>query len=330
MGAGFHLRPGELHAEAAALRNLKSSARGGTAYVNLEPCSHFGRTPPCSDALVSAGIKRVVISGVDPDKRVSGNGIKVLKSNGIHVEVGLLAEQSALLNAAYLKQRAKLLPWVVLKTAMSADGKIATSTGESRWISGRMSRLYTHRQLRNRCDAILCGVGTVLRDDPSLTTRLTSQSGRNPWRFILDTHLRTPLNSKCVLQAAVDHKTLIFCGDATDSAEFERTAVGCTIIKVKRDPSGRVSIPDVLEYAGTRGDILSVLVEGGPSVLAGMIRANAVDRWINFTAPIIIGGQDAPSVFNDIGVAAIRDTVQVVFRRVRRSGPDIVIDTVVG
>ena len=211
VGEGYHPMPGQPHAEVFALRDAGEAAYGATAYVTLEPCSHYGRTPPCADALIQAGVKRVVAAMADPDLRVSGQGIQKLRDAGIHVDVGLLSSQASELNAAYIRHRTKGLPWVTVKVAVTLDGKAASSTGDSKWITSDITRRWVHRQLRDRCDAIVVGVGTVLKDDPALTTRITGRTGRDPLRIIVDSRLTTPLESKVVRQSELDGKTVICC-----------------------------------------------------------------------------------------------------------------------
>ncbi len=200
------------------------------------------------------------------------------------------AEAQAL-NAAYVKHRTTGLPWVVLKTAMTLDGKIATASGDSQWITSAIARKAVHRQLRDRCDAILTGVGTVLADDPALTTRLTHKAGRNPWRIVVDSRLRTPLDAQVVRLAAEDGKTLIATTPAADPTRREALeARGCQVLVCESDGAGRVALPDLMRRLGTRGDIIGVLVESGGTLAASLLAANLVDRWLAFIAPKVVGG----------------------------------------
>jgi diaminohydroxyphosphoribosylaminopyrimidine deaminase/5-amino-6-(5-phosphoribosylamino)uracil reductase len=327
VGEGWHPKAGEPHAEVFALRQAGAAARGAAAFVTLEPCSHHGRTPPCAEALVSAGITRVVAAMADPDIRVAGEGFEKLRLGGVEVSVGLLEAEARALNAAYIKHRVTGLPWVVLKTAMTLDGKIATATGDSQWITSPISRRAVHRQLRDRCDAILTGVGTVLADDPSLTTRLTHKPGRNPWRIVVDSQLRTPLNSKIVQLAGEDGRTILATTPDADPARREALeARGCRILLCKAS-DGRVDLADCMSQLGTRGDIIGVLVEGGGRLASSLLSAKMVDRWLAFIAPKVIGGTDAPGPVGDLGINRMADAQIVSFQKVRRCGPDIVIDT---
>ena len=327
VGQGWHPAAGQPHAEVFALGDSGERARGATAFVTLEPCSHHGRTPPCADALLAAGVRRVAAAMADPDVRVAGEGLERLRLGGVEVSAGLLEAEARALNAAYIKHRVTGLPWVVLKTAMTLDGKIATATGDSHWITSPIARQSVHRQLRDRCDAILTGVGTVLADDPSLTTRLTHKTGRNPWRIVVDSHLRTPLDSQIVRLAGQDGRTIIATlpnADPTRRAALE--ALGCQILLC--DPSdGRVDLTDLMYQLGTRGDMIGVLVESGGRLAASLLSASLIDRWLAFIAPKIVGGADAPGPIGDLGINRMADARPVHFRKVRRCGPDIVIDT---
>ena len=326
VGEGWHPKAGEPHAEVFALRDAGELARGATAYVTLEPCSHHGRTPPCADALLAAGVRRVVSAMADPDVRVAGHGFERLRAGRVEVSAGLLEADARALNAAYIKHRETGLPWVVLKTAMTLDGKIATAGGDSKWITSRVSRLAVHRQLRDRCDAILTGVGTVLADDPSLTTRLTHKPGRNPWRIVVDSRLRTPLDSQVVRLAGEDGRTIIATLSGADPArQAELEARGCKIL-ICDSADGRVDLADLLRRLGTRGDMIGVLVEGGGQLAASLLAQNSADRWLSFIAPKVIGGTEAPGPVGSLGSAKMAEARTVQFRQVRRSGPDIVID----
>ena len=326
VGEGWHPRPGQPHAEVFALRDAGAAARGTTAFVTLEPCAHHGRTPPCADALLAAGVRRVVAAMTDPDMRVGGQGLARLRAGGVEVSVGVGEAEARALNAAYLKHRTSSVPWVVLKTATTLDGKIATETGDSKWITSPVARRAVHRQLRDRCDAIMTGVGTILADDPALTTRLAHRQGRNPWRVIVDSHLRTPLDAQAVCRAADDGKT-IFATTLPDASPPARAlaARGCRILTCgPRD--GRVDLTDMMYQLGTSGDIIGVLIESGGTLAAGMLSGGFVDRWLCYIAPKVVGGRAASGPLGDLGIALMRDARAVSFRQVRRCGPDIVID----
>ena len=330
IGEGWHPQPGQPHAEVFALRNAGEATRGATAFVTLEPCAHHGRTPPCADALLAAGIRRVVAAIADPDPRVGGQGLERLRAGGVEVFVGVGESQARALNAAYLKHRTTGLPWVVLKTAMTLDGKIATETGDSKWITSPVARRAVHRQLRDRCDAILTGVGTILADDPALRTRLAHREGRNPWRIVVDSRLRTPLDAQMVRLAAEDGKTIFATTARADPAQRNLLlSLGCQVL-VCDDDAGRVLLPDLMRRLGTRGDIIGVLLESGGTLAAGMLAVGLVDRWLCFIAPKVVGGRAAPGPVGDLGVMLMRDARAVSFRRARRCGPDIVIDAHIG
>ena len=326
VGEGWHPKAGEPHAEVFALRDAGERARGTTAFISLEPCSHQGRTPPCADALLAAGVSRVVCAMADPDARVAGSGFEKLRLAGVEVSVGLGEAEARALNAAYIKHRVTGLPWVVLKTATTLDGKIAAAGGDSKWITSTVSRRAVHRQLRDRCDAILTGVGTVLADDPSLTTRLTRKAGRNPWRIVVDSALRTPLDSQVVRQSALDGMTIIAATLDADPARGEALeALGCRVLLCQTH-SGRVDLTDLMRRLGTRGDIVGVLVEGGGQLAASLLSAHLVDRWLAFVAPKIVGDIEAPGPVGDLGISRMADALEAEFRQVRHCGPDIVID----
>ena len=332
VGEGWHPQPGQPHAEVFALRDAGEAAREATAFVTLEPCAHHGRTPPCTDALLAAGVRRVVAAMTDPDPRVGGQGLERLRTGGVEVSVGACEAEARALNAAYLKHRTTGLPWVVLKTAMTLDGKIATETGDSKWITSPVARRAVHRQLRDRCDAILTGVGTVLADDPALTTRLMHRQGRNPWRIVVDSRLRTPLDAQVVRQAADDGKTIFATTASADPVRREKLiASGCRILDCDLDSrNDRVDLTDMMYQLGTSGDIIGVLVESGGTLAAGMLSAGLVDRWLCFIAPKVAGGRAAPGPIGELGTTLMRGARAVSFRQVRRCGPDIVIDAHIG
>ncbi|RMD99748.1 MAG: bifunctional diaminohydroxyphosphoribosylaminopyrimidine deaminase/5-amino-6-(5-phosphoribosylamino)uracil reductase RibD, partial [Deltaproteobacteria bacterium] len=267
VGSGFHAQAGAPHAEIHALRMAAEKARGADLYVNLEPCCHQGRTPPCTKAIIAAGIRRVFIGILDPNPQVDGKGIAALRRAGIEVETGILSEACRRLNEAYCKFITTRLPFVTLKFAASLDGKIATTRGDSKWISGEASRRFVH-ELRNRNDAISVGVGTILADDPRLTTRI--EGGRDPLCLIFDSRLRTPLDAR-VFQAASGRRVIIATEREPTPQERERFGgVGAEILSFP-GAEGGVSISHVLRELGKR-DVMSLLVEGGGRLGAAFLR----------------------------------------------------------
>jgi diaminohydroxyphosphoribosylaminopyrimidine deaminase/5-amino-6-(5-phosphoribosylamino)uracil reductase len=301
IGTGWHRRFGGPHAEIEALRRCTESPRGATVYVSLEPCCHHGKTPPCTDALLAAGIARVVAPLEDPNPPVAGGGFAQLCAAGLRVDVGLLAPAAADLIAPFLKLVRQHRPWVILKWAQSLDGKIATRNGDAKWISDDVCRAHAHR-IRGRLDAIIVGLGTVLRDDPLLTCRV----GRPPrvaTRIVLDTQLRTPLRSQLVRTAQAT-PTWIFCGKtapARRAATLE--AAGCRVLRVPATDQG-VSLPTVLGMLG-RQMFTNVLVEGGGTVLGRFLDQRLADELHVYIAPLLIGGSAAPGPWHTAGVARV-------------------------
>src|SRR6266705_6188667 len=297
-GEGFHAAKGSPNPEELALAAAGGKAEGGTIHVNLEPCTHGHRSTPCADAIVAAGIRRVVVAMPDPDERVRGAGIERLKAAGLRVEVGTCAAAAKRLNEFYVTQRTTGRPFVSLKFAMSLDGKIATRTGESRWITGEQARNHGH-QLRHMHDAILVGVNTVLKDDPQLTTRIEGdRDARQPLRVVLDSHLRTPRTAR-----VLGERTLI----ATTSAG----ALDCAeVLKLPPGPDGRVPIEALLDQLGQRG-ILSLLVEGGAQTHASFLAAGLVDRVYAYIAPTLIGGSEAPGPLGGDGIERLSDALRL-------------------
>ncbi len=332
LGEGFHPAPGQPHAEVFAVAKAGHSARGATAYVTLEPCSHHGRTPPCADLLVEAGISRVVIAMSDPDSRVSGNGIGCLLAAGIEVDLGVMETEARLLNRAYIHHRTTGMPWVTVKVATTLDGKMATVDGDSRWITGPVTRRWVHRGLRDRADAILVGVNTVLVDNPSLTTRLSQRIGRDPLRIIVDSRLRTPLDSKVVKHSEVDGKTVIAC-----LAQFAQDGInkyagrGVVVLPVDADNDSRVDLRKLLHALGTSYAVSAVLVEGGASIIASAVERRLVNRYVTTIGPKLVGGNLASGPIGGNGLASrMKEAPGVFVLNVRRSAVDIVIDASIG
>jgi len=290
LGRGTTGEGGRPHAETIALAQAGATARGATAYVTLEPCAHHGRTPPCAEALVAAGIGRVVAATEDPDPRVSSRGLAILRAAGVEVSTGLMAVEAERLNAGFFLRIRERRPLVTLKIAMSADGRTASAAGESKWITGEEARRFGHL-LRARHDAILVGSETALADDPELTCRLPGLECRSPTRVVLDTHLRLGENSR-LAQTARDIPTLVF---TTDDGGDALRAVGVEIIIAASDPQGRPEIGAVLHELAARG-IARLLVEGGARVHAAFLDRGFADELELFRAPLILGGAGHPAI----------------------------------
>lgn len=318
---GFHERAGEAHAETRALLAAGEAARGATLVVTLEPCAHVGRTPPCVDAIVEAGIRRVVVGMQDPNPLVDGKGIGALRKAGVDVALGLRDEECRALNPPYLKWRATGLPWVVLKSMVSLDGRVAARNGDSRGLGGAEEQRLVHR-LRAESDAILIGSGTALRDDPLLTVRLERRDVRSaPWRIVLDSSLRTPLESRLVQTAAEAPLVLATCSpDGERCAAYE--ARGARVWRFDPDPEGRVPACEVLRRLAAEGRY-AVLVEGGPNVHTSLLRAGLADEVAVGIAPVILGGADAPTWTADLGRTGLHDAIRVGPLAVRRLGKDV-------
>jgi diaminohydroxyphosphoribosylaminopyrimidine deaminase/5-amino-6-(5-phosphoribosylamino)uracil reductase len=290
VGRGWTRAGGRPHAETVALAEAGAAARGATAYVTLEPCAHIGQTPPCANALIAAGVARVVAAIEDPDPRVKGGGFAMLRNAGIDVVVGTLTSEARKLNEGFFKRIAERRPLVTLKFAQSLDGRIATATGESKWITGEEARRFGHL-LRARHDAILVGIGTALADDPELTCRVPGLVSASPLRVVLDTSLRLNESSK-LAQSAREIPTIVFT-TSTDGAALR--AAGVEIVEVERDARGRPDIAAVLNALADRG-ATRLLVEGGASVHATFLNRGFADRLEVFRAPILLGSAGQASV----------------------------------
>jgi diaminohydroxyphosphoribosylaminopyrimidine deaminase/5-amino-6-(5-phosphoribosylamino)uracil reductase len=320
VGRGWTQPGGRPHAETEALGRAGGAAKGATAYVTLEPCAHHGQTPPCADALVEAGVARVVAATEDPDPRVKGGGLGRLRDAGIAVECGLLREEAELLNAGYLMRQRGGRPMVTLKLATTLDGRIATHAGESRWITGEAARVSGH-MMRARHDAIMVGIGTALADNPSLTCRLPGLEDRSPVRIVVDARLHLSLTGNLVKTATETPTWLVTVpgGDAARRRAFEDC--GVKIIEVSEAPDGYPDPAAMFQALGDEG-LTRVLVEGGGHLAAGLIRADLVDRLRWFRAAGIMGGDGIPAVAA-YGVDAL--TMMHRFRRVdvRGVGDDV-------
>lgn len=307
VGVGWHRRAGTAHAEIHALHMAGELAAGATLYVTLEPCSHYGRTGPCAKAIVAAGLHRVVIAMLDPNPLVSGKGAAILRQAGIEVSVGVLGKEARLLNEVFLKWIIAKMPFVSLKTAMSLDGKIATVSGQSQWITNEVSRLRVH-EMRDRTDAIITGIGTVQADDPSLTTRLPSGSGHNALRVIVDSRASISLSANVLSDGQA--KTLVAVTEAAPAHKIEAIRLtGAEVVCINK--GDKVDLKCLLAYLG-QNEVTSVLVEAGGTLNFSFLQAGLVDKIYAFIAPKIIGGKLAlPPVAGD-GFSALAESVRLV------------------
>ncbi|QJA06916.1 bifunctional diaminohydroxyphosphoribosylaminopyrimidine deaminase/5-amino-6-(5-phosphoribosylamino)uracil reductase RibD [Thermosulfurimonas marina] len=319
LGRGYHRAAGRPHAEVEALRRAGERARGATLYVTLEPCNHHGRTPPCTEAILAAGIRRVVAGTRDPNPRARG-GLEYLAERGLEVRSGVLEKECRYLARFFLRRVQDGRPWVILKVAASLDGRLATRTGDSRWITGERARRLGHG-LRALCDAILVGRRTVEEDDPQLTCRLVK--GRNPVRIVLDTRLRLSPDRR-LFRTARKIPTWLVCGEkAPREREIPFRELGVEILRVK-EREDRVNLEDLLFRLAERG-ILSLLVEGGGEVQGAFLDQGLVDEVFFFFGPVIIGGRRAPQAFAGRGAASLKEALWLSEIKVRRLSESLLV-----
>lgn len=322
IGRGYTANGGRPHAEPTALSMAGEAARGATAYVTLEPCCHWGRTPPCTDALIQAGVARVVIAALDPDERVDSQGAARLRAAGIAVEQGLLEAEAREDLAGFILRVTRHRPLITLKLATTLDGKIATGTGESQWITGPEARRMAH-VLRGRHDAVLAGVGTVLADDPALTCRLPGFRAIPAVRVIVDSHLRTPLTST-LARTAREAPVWFLTRDGTDPARVEAfTALGATVLRVASGAMG-IDMADGMRALAKAG-LTRVLVEGGGQVAASLARDGLIDRIAWFHAPAVMGGDGWPGV-RSFGIETLAMMPRFIRQRVTPLGSDMLTE----
>jgi diaminohydroxyphosphoribosylaminopyrimidine deaminase/5-amino-6-(5-phosphoribosylamino)uracil reductase len=318
VGEGWHRRAGTPHAEIHALHQAGESARGGEVYVTLEPCSHFGRTPPCADALIAAGVGRVFVGMIDPNPLVSGRGVERLRAAGIAVETGILEAECRRLNEGFIKRVTTGRPLVVLKSALTLDGKTATRSGDSRWVTSLPARRMVHR-LRAEMDGVMVGVGTLLADDPELTVRLVK--GRNPVRVVVDSSLRTPPDARLLAATGGGVVVATVC---TDETKVARLATAGAEVLLCNERDGRVDLADLLERLGSRG-VQSLLLEGGETLAGEMLRSGLIDKFLFFLAPKLVGGE-GKGLFAGPGVELMGEALPLRIDRVVRVGGDLLLE----
>jgi diaminohydroxyphosphoribosylaminopyrimidine deaminase/5-amino-6-(5-phosphoribosylamino)uracil reductase len=321
VGEGWHERAGEAHAEVNALRAAGDRAAGATAYVTLEPCCHQGRTPPCTDALIRAGLTRVVVAMEDPNPRVAGEGLRVLQQAGIETVAGVLAAEAGKLNPGFVMRMQQGRPWVRCKLAMSLDGRTAMANGESNWISGEPARLDVHK-LRARSAAIMTGIDTVLADDPSLTVRLGEAEGAysKPLRVVLDSGLRMPADAKLL---GLPGETLVFTGvsDPEKQARLEQAGVSIKVLPLEE---GRLDLTAVMQYLGGM-EINEVHLEAGATLCGALLEAGLVDELVIYMAPHLMGDA-ARGLFVLPGLERMQQSIRLSISDIRAIGDDWRID----
>lgn len=321
IGQGYHETYGQPHAEVNAMASAKEDVAGATLYVTLEPCSHFGKTPPCSDLVIDKKLQRVVVGAFDPNPLVAGKGIERLRNAGIEVVVGVLENECQRLNEVFMKYIITKEPFVVMKTAMSLDGKIATVTGESQWISGEASRRQVHN-LRHELSGIMVGVETVIRDDPQLTAR--NANSKNPIRIVVDSQLRIPVEST-ILSQQNKVKTIVATTERVDKKRIKTLKNMGIEIVVTKEKSGRVDLRALMSTLGAMG-IDSILLEGGATLNFSALEEGIVDKIQVYIAPKIIGGKNAKTAVEGAGIADLKEVFQLKRMTAGMVGEDLVVE----
>jgi diaminohydroxyphosphoribosylaminopyrimidine deaminase / 5-amino-6-(5-phosphoribosylamino)uracil reductase len=320
VGEGYHVKAGEAHAEIIALQKAGKEARGSTLYINLEPCAHQGKTPPCAPAVVEGGVKRVVIGMVDPNPMVRGKGISILRKAGIDVNVGTLEKECKTLNEAFCKYILLKEPFVILKVAATLDGKMATRNGDSKWISNETSRCFVHRT-RNEVDGVVVGIGTVFKDDPLLTARV--RGGRDPYRIILDSRLQIPEEAKVI--GLSSSKTIIATTAVAPRDKIERLEKAGVHVLILESKNGRVDLRALLSRLGQMG-MMSILVEGGGHVNGAFFDEGLIDKFLLFLSPRLLGDSQAMGIFAGKGADQLQKSTTVKELKVKKIGGDILIE----
>ena len=322
LATGYHRGAGLPHAEVEALNKIGAKAPGDTLYVTLEPCNHYGRTPPCTEAILKSGIKRIVVGMNDPNPGVSGGGCEFLRDNGIEVKAGILETECRQINETFLKFVTSKRPFVIVKSALTLDGWSGTATGHSKWITNDKSRQFVHR-LRAQVDGVMVGVGTVLADDPLLTARPRRGSRKNPLRIVVDTHLRTPKNARVLAQDSSSNTLIAVSSDvpAEDRKRFQRKGVSILPCPTR---TGMIDLGALMNILGSMS-VTSIMVEGGASIIGSMLRERLVDKFFIFNSPKILGGDDGLPMAAGPGANRIDQCLALKDIQIRRFGDDILI-----
>ena len=326
VGKGYHQAAGKAHAEVNAIDDAGPLAKGATLYVTLEPCNHVGRTPPCTEKILAAGIREVVVAMRDPNPNVTGGGIEYLQRQGIQVRWGVCEAEAIKLNEAFIKYVASQRPFVIVKCAATLDGRIATRTGDSKWVTGPESRAFVHR-LRHAVDAIMVGIHTIQQDDPRLTTRIEGEGGKDPVRIILDTRLSIAEEAN-VLRLKSDSATILVCASSEAGERSQkRSRLEKKGVRIVEAPlkSDRIDLDKLMIRLGADG-ITSLMIEGGGDVIASALADGVVDKLFFFYAPKILGGDDGVPICRGRGPERMDGCIRVRNMEVRRFGSDVLIE----
>jgi len=324
VGEGYHAKAGEAHAEVVALQRAREEATGAILYLNLEPCTHYGKTPPCAPQVIEAGVKRVVIGMEDPNPLVKGKGVEILRRAGVDVEVGILEKECRRLNEAFCKYILKKEPFVILKAAATLDGKIATRNGDSKWISGEASRRFVHK-LRNQVDGVLVGIGTVLKDDPLLTARI--RGGRDPYRIILDSRLKISEEARVI--GTSPSRAIIVTTELAPRDKIERLEKRGVRILIFGSQEERIHLRSCLSKLGEMG-MMNLLVEGGSQVNGSFLDEGLIDKLLLFLSPKLIGDHQALGIFGGRGVSNLQEAIALKEIKTRKMGEDILLEGYLG
>lgn len=317
---GYHAKAGEAHAEIIALQRAREEARGAILYLNLEPCAHYGKTPPCAPQVVEAGVKRVVIGMEDPNPLVKGKGIEILRSAGLDVEIGILEKECRRLNETFCKYISEKVPFIILKAAATWDGKIATRNGDSKWISGERSRRFVHK-LRKQVDGVLVGIGTVLKDDPLLTARI--RGWRDPYRIVLDSRLKISEEARVI--GTPPSKAIIATTILAPRDKIERLEKRGVQILIVDSKEGRINLKTCLSKLGEIG-MASLLVEGGSQINGSFLDEGLIDKLLLFLSPKLIGDHQALGIFGGRGVSNLQEAIVLKEMKTKRIGDDVLLE----